>query len=92
MDAGGDTGIAEMRADAIRHAARLLHCQLAPAQRQVSTAVVDLAEAVMAAGVACAEEPDALAMLKRYLPGLLNSLSSHTVDTNRWPGARSLIA
>ena len=75
--------MAELRAESVGHAARLLHGQLAHAQGLVSASVLDLAEAVMAAGVACAEDPDALGMLKRYLPGLLKSLSSHTAGAGR---------
>ena len=82
----------ELRAGSVGHAARLLHCQLARSQRQLSAEVVDLAEAVMAAGVARAEEPDTLAVLKRYLPALFTALSRHTADANRWPGAHSLFA
>ena len=91
MVAGGEVALAELRAESLGHIVRLLSCQLAHPQRQVSTSVLDLAEAVMAAGVACAEKPDALAMLKRYLPGLLKSLSSHTADASRCAEARSLI-
>lgn len=90
--AGRDSALTGLRAESLGHTARLLHCQLAPVQRQVSTPVLDLAEAVMATGVAFAEEPDALAMLKRYLPGLLKSLSSYTADASRCARAHSLTA
>ena len=90
MVAGGGAVMTDQRAESLGHAARLLHCQLVHAQCQVSASVLDLAEAVMAAGVASAGEPDALAMLKRYLPGLLKALSSHTADAARCAGSHRI--
>ena len=87
MVTGGDARVTELRAECIGHAARLLHCPLAPAQRQVSAPVLDLAEAVMAAGVACAEDQSSLGMLKRYLSSLLKALSSHTAGADRCAGS-----
>ena len=73
--------MADIRAQCLGHAARLLHSQLAdgvggPASAPAS----DLAAALMAAGVELAEDGQCLATLRRHLPGLLKPLSMHAGD------------
>lgn len=71
----------DLRVQSLGHAARLLHSQLAAGERGPASApVLDLAAAVMAAGLALADNNECLAMLKRYLPGLLKPLSMQTHD------------
>ena len=73
--------MAAIRAQSLGHAARLLHSQLAAGEGgPVSAPVLDLAAALMAAGVELAEDAECLAMLKRHLPGLLKPLSMQTHD------------
>ena len=75
--------MAGLRAQALGHAARLLHARLAPAERQVSPRVLHMAEGLMSAGVHLADDLDALLTLKRYLPGLLKALSMQHSDVRR---------
>ena len=75
--------MAGMRAESLGHAARLLHCQLAHAGRQVGAPALDLAEGLMSAGVELAGDTEAIGMLKRYLPGILKVLSAHGADAGR---------
>jgi hypothetical protein len=76
-----------LRTQALGHAARLLHAQLAPAERQASAHVLHLAEGLMLAGIHLVDDSDALQTLKRYLPGLLKGLSMQHSDIRRvrWP-------
>lgn len=75
--------MAGMRAESLGHAARLLHCQLAQADRQIGAPALDLAEGLMTAGVDLAGDTEALGMLKRYLPGILKVLSAHDAGAGR---------
>ena len=73
----------DIRAQCLGNAARLLHSQLAGSRAAGSPAsapALDLAAALMAAGVALAENGECLAMLRRHLPGLLKPLSMQTGD------------
>lgn len=79
--AAGD--MAGLRAQALGHAARLLHARLTPAERQVSARVLHLAEGLMSAGVHLVDDLDALLTLKRYLPGLLKALSMQHSDVRQ---------
>lgn len=78
--AGAESILSEIRAQSLAYVARLLHCQLAPAERQASTPVLDLAADLMSAGVNLAGDQEALLALKRYLPGLLKALSTQSAD------------
>ena len=71
----------DIRAQCLGHAARLLHSQLAAgAGSPASAPALDLAAALMAAGVELGEDAECLAMLKRHLPGLLKPLSMQLDD------------
>ena len=71
----------DIRAQCLGHAARLLHSQLAAGVGGPASApALDLAAALMAAGVELAEDGECLTMLRRHLPGLLKPLSMQTGD------------
>ena len=73
----------DIRAQCLGHAARLLHSQLAGSRAAggpASAPALDLAAALMAAGLEMAEDAECLAMLRRHLPGLLKPLSMQTGD------------
>ena len=75
--------MAGTHAQSLGHAARLLHCQLTHADRQVGAHALDLAEGLMTAGIELAGDTKAIGMLKRYLPGILKVLSGHGADAGR---------
>ena len=71
----------DIRAQSLGHASRLLHSQLAAGMGgPANVPALDLAAALMGAGVELAEDAECLAMLRRHLPGLLKPLSMQTDD------------
>ena len=81
IPAGAEASVGDIRAQCLGHAARLLHSQLAAdVGGPASAPALDLAAALLAAGVDFAEDAECLATLRRHLPGLLKPLSMQTND------------